>query len=278
MPILLGIYEKAIPLQLSWNDKFSLAKEAGFDFIEVSIDGLEPRINRLNWTQEQIQELRMLAEQFEMPFQTMAFTANRYYPLGDCDPIIRNKGLEYAKKAIELASQLKIQVVQLASYDVRGHESTKQSQKNFYDSLMILAQEAKRFNLVIATEVLEDVPFFSTIKQGAKIIKRLNHPNLKLYGDLGNVASLGLDSAHDLKYHQNQLIACHIKDAVLGNDRNIPYGTGLVDFDACMKQFVTMNYTGYFVAEAWSEEKYTDGSNLKIIHDFIRGWMKRFNL
>ena len=45
--IKLGVYEKSIPLQLSWKEKFECAKNAGFDFIELSIDGLEPRINRL---------------------------------------------------------------------------------------------------------------------------------------------------------------------------------------------------------------------------------------
>ena len=46
--IQLGIYEKGIPLSLSWHDKFKVAKEAGFDFIEFSIDGLKPRILRLD--------------------------------------------------------------------------------------------------------------------------------------------------------------------------------------------------------------------------------------
>ena len=44
--IKLGVYEKSIPLQLSWKEKFECAKNAGFDFIELSVDGLEPRINR----------------------------------------------------------------------------------------------------------------------------------------------------------------------------------------------------------------------------------------
>ena len=52
--IKLGVYEKAIPLQFDWPKKFRTAREAGFDFIELSIDGVEPRISRLNWSREEL--------------------------------------------------------------------------------------------------------------------------------------------------------------------------------------------------------------------------------
>ena len=37
-PYTLGLYEKAMPKELSWREKLTAAKEAGYDFVEISID------------------------------------------------------------------------------------------------------------------------------------------------------------------------------------------------------------------------------------------------
>ena len=34
----IGIYEKAVPVELTWEERLTVAKEAGFDYIEMSID------------------------------------------------------------------------------------------------------------------------------------------------------------------------------------------------------------------------------------------------
>ena len=34
----IGLYEKAMPPTLSWREKLAFAKEAGYDFVEISID------------------------------------------------------------------------------------------------------------------------------------------------------------------------------------------------------------------------------------------------
>ena len=34
----IGLYEKAMPKELSWKEKLMAAKEAGYDFVEISID------------------------------------------------------------------------------------------------------------------------------------------------------------------------------------------------------------------------------------------------
>lgn len=43
-PYTLGIYEKAMPAELSWKEKMETAKAAGYDFIEISIDETEEKL------------------------------------------------------------------------------------------------------------------------------------------------------------------------------------------------------------------------------------------
>ena len=47
-PYTLGIYEKAMPAELSWKEKMETAKAAGYDFIEISIDETEEKLARLD--------------------------------------------------------------------------------------------------------------------------------------------------------------------------------------------------------------------------------------
>ena len=49
----LGIYEKALPKNISWQDRLSIAKACGFDFVEISIDESDERLARLDWLKKE---------------------------------------------------------------------------------------------------------------------------------------------------------------------------------------------------------------------------------
>jgi hexulose-6-phosphate isomerase len=49
----LGIYEKALPKDLSWPERLVLAKSCGFDFVEMSVDETDERLSRLDWSTTQ---------------------------------------------------------------------------------------------------------------------------------------------------------------------------------------------------------------------------------
>ncbi|MFI3283688.1 MAG: L-ribulose-5-phosphate 3-epimerase [Erysipelotrichaceae bacterium] len=272
--IKLGLYEKGLPFQLKWEDKFALAKAAGFDFIEFSIDGLLPRIKRLEMKDEEFIAIREMAKSFNMPFETIALTANRYFPLGDPDETIREKGISIVKRTIDIASILEVKIIQVAAYDVNGKDSTEQTVKDACASFVEIANYAKQKNIVIALEVLEDVPFFSSIEKAVKILDELNIDNLKLYADYGNTASIGIDPVKDFEYNQNHIVACHVKDALENVCINVTYGEGIVDFDGCMDYFRKINFNGVFVAEVKSEENLEFIGLLDEINDFIRKKMK----
>ena len=53
----IGLYEKAMP-ELSWPEKLAAAKEAGYDFVEISIDASEEKIGRVCMPQEERRALR----------------------------------------------------------------------------------------------------------------------------------------------------------------------------------------------------------------------------
>lgn len=40
----IGLYEKAMPNTLTWKEKLEAAKEAGYDFVEISIDETDAKL------------------------------------------------------------------------------------------------------------------------------------------------------------------------------------------------------------------------------------------
>ena len=48
----LGIYEKALPANLTWPERLALAKACGFDFVEMSVDETDVRLERLTWSKD----------------------------------------------------------------------------------------------------------------------------------------------------------------------------------------------------------------------------------
>ena len=264
---LLGIYEKALP-DIDWKEKFKLAKDAGFDFIELSVD--KNRLNKLDYTDKQINDLLDLAQKYNMPFKTLTLSANRYYPIGEIN--FRDKGIELIKIAIILSKKMNVQIIQLTAYDVYQKQSSNQSKKLYKEAIEEVLRFNEDYNITLAIEVLEDVEHFNTSDKLCKYIRQVNHPYLKEYGDTGNLVYNGFDPVSDLKNNIDQMVAIHIKDAIYHDEHNIEYGKGLVDFDKVFDVIKKSNYQGYLISECWYEDDYHP--DLKYINDFIRRYMK----
>lgn len=265
---LLGIYEKALPANISWEERFKRAKNANFDFIELSID--KNRLNKLDYSDEEIQELLSLTKKYNMPFQTMTLSANRYYPIGDIEK--REFGINLIKKAIILANKLNVKVIQLTAYDVYEKESTEETKRLYKEGLLEALKFNEDYEIILAIEVLEDVPHFNTSEKLVKLIKEINSPYLKEYADNGNLIYNGHDPVKDLRDCKDEVVAIHIKDAIYHNEHNIEYGKGEVNFEKVFAYLKEINYKGYLVSECWYEDDFKP--DLKYISEFIRRFMK----
>ena len=109
-PYTLGLYEKALPAELSWREKLEQAGKLGFDALEISIDETDARLARLDWPVSKRSELVSLMADTGVPIRTMCLSGHRKYPLGASDPAVRRRGMEIMEKAIGLADDLGIRI------------------------------------------------------------------------------------------------------------------------------------------------------------------------
>ncbi|MGD8114017.1 MAG: TIM barrel protein, partial [Sphaerochaetaceae bacterium] len=132
----LGLYEKALPSELSFRQKLQIAKESGFDWLEISIDESPEKQKRLYWNKEQVSDLKHAIDETGVPILTMCLSGHRKYPFGSHDLTVRQKSLDIMEKAIELASDLGVRIIQLAGYDVyyETSDETKRTARSFLRS------------------------------------------------------------------------------------------------------------------------------------------------
>ena len=91
--ILLGIYEKAFPTSFGWEERCRIASRIGYDFIELSVDESDERLERLDWNDFDCENLRRMQNTYNIKISTMCLSALRRYPMGSSDPAISNQGL-----------------------------------------------------------------------------------------------------------------------------------------------------------------------------------------
>ena len=110
----LGLYEKAMPAELNWKEKLTAAGRAGFDFVEISIDETDEKLRRLDMSRDERMELVSLMAETGVPIRRMCLSGHREYPFGSRDPEICRRSMEIMEKAILLADDLGIRIIQLA--------------------------------------------------------------------------------------------------------------------------------------------------------------------
>lgn len=249
----LGIYEKAMPAFISWEDRFRAAKESGYDFVELSIDESPERLARLEMTGREKLAILEKMEQTGMFLESMCLSGHRKYPLGSSDRRVRELSLEIMEKAILLARDLGVRTIQLAGYDVYYEVSTPETKAYFESGLKRCVELAEQYHVMLAFETME-TPFLNTVKKCMRYIEEQNSPWLQIYPDSGNIvnAAAGEKEAvlKDLEAGAGHLAAMHLKETAPGKFREIPYGTGHVPFQEIIKKAQGLGVRR-FVAEFW---------------------------
>jgi len=119
-----------------------------------------------------------------------------------------------------------------------------------------------------------------TVGKAMKYVNLVDSPYLGVYPDVGNITNASLlygnDVADDLKSGKGHIVAVHLKETVPGKYREIPYGTGHVDFEKVIKTSWELGVRRY-VTEFWFVKGVTQDwkAELESANKFIRGYFDK---
>lgn len=267
----LGLYEKSMPNELSWKEKLEAAKEAGFDYVEISIDATDEKINRIYMTKDE--RLKMVQCMFDVgiPIRSMCVSALTKYSIGNEDNELCKKGMEIAEKAIRLADDLGIRIVMIPGYDVYYGDSTPETQRRFASNLKKIAMIAAKYGVLVELETME-TNFMNTVSKAMNYVKQIDSVYLGVYPDSGNIknaaVTIGSDEARDLLSGKGHISALHLKETCPGKFREVPYGTGHVDFPKIIRAAWDIGVRK-FVTEFWYKGNKNWRKDLVSAHDMV---------
>lgn len=249
----LGLYEKALPADLSWEERLATAGELGFDYMELSVDETDARLERLSWDASQIDALRRAMRGTGVALESMCLSAHRRFPLGSHDPAVRARGLQIMQEAVVLARELGVRTIQLAGYDVYYEDGDADTRAWFAENLAKAVEMGAAGGVLLGFETME-TPFMDTVEKAMAYVDLINSPYLGVYPDAGNLtnASLlyGTSVADDIATGRGHIIAAHMKETVAGAYREIPFSTGTTDYAGALDELIDQGVRR-FVAEMW---------------------------
>lgn len=278
----LGLYEKSMPNSLSIEEKLLATKASGYDYLELSIDESEEKIKRLDWSMEEVSNIADMQRSVGIPIHSICLSAHRKYPLGHPSKEFRDKSLKIMYKAIDLASALGIRIIQLAGYDVYYEPSSIQTADLFARNLKTAVGMAAKKGVILAFETME-TPFMDTIEKAMQWISYINSPYLQIYPDIGNLTNASKKYKHnfydDYSIGAGHVVAVHLKETKTGIYREIPYGSGHVDFSnaiACAWQQGVRMYVGEFWYDNTQDWTETLVNNNRFLRTAIEKGRKNF--
>jgi L-ribulose-5-phosphate 3-epimerase len=257
----LGLYEKSMPSSLTWPEKLSAAKAAGFDYVEISVDESDTKQARLDMSASERLALTRDMSQAGIRIETMCLSGQRKYPLGSLDADVRKKSLDILHKAVVLAADLGIRIIQIPGYDEYYNPSNEQTRVYFGEGLISCVELAAQYGVILGFETMEP-PFMNSVRKAMFWVCRLKSPYLQVYPDSGNITCSALEDKRsvvsDIVSGTGHIAAVHLKESAPGRYRDIPYGKGHVDFKGVIATARNMGVR-LFTGEFW----YTEGVEYK---------------
>jgi len=276
----IGIYEKAMPKGRDWPVKLTTARDAGYSFVEMSVDETDERLARLDWTRDQRKDLINAVLETGVPIPSMCLSGHRRFPLGSENRDERETALGIMRKAIELAVDLGIRNIQLAGYDVYYTSGNAETRKNFLEGLKQAVAWASKSQVMLSMEIM-DHPLMNSISRFLEYADKIPSPWFTVYPDVGNLSAWGNDVESELTKGFHKIVAVHLKDTKAvsgvfgGQFKEVPFGEGCVDFPHLFSVLNRLGYKGPFVIEMWTEKAADPIAEIRKAREWMLKQMKR---
>lgn len=270
----LGVYEKALPQPRDWDAFFAQVASLGFSFVDLSIDESDARAAPLDWNASHRERVRRAAVRSGVLIGGLCLSLHRRVMPGSVDPAVRRRAAEVYEKAVDLASDLGVGLVQVAGYYAYYEPREAGARQRYVDVLAGAVPHAARAGVTLGIENVDggDV---SGIGDAIAIVDEIASPWVQLYPDIGNIAEHGGDVVDELRQAEGRMFALHVKDVRPGEPRRVPFGSGVVDFHAAFTELSRQRWSGRLMLEMWNDDAADWATRCTTAREFIAAELER---
>jgi len=225
-----------LPSDLSYMERFKLAKEVGFDGVEA------PPLNDA----EDIRKMRAASEASGVPIHSIIY-GGWHAPLSSPDSRIVAKGIEDVTAALhcarELGADTLLLVPAIVNENTRYVDAYTRSQQNIRKLIPL----AERLKVVIAVENVWNNFLLSPL-EFARYIDEFRSPVVKAYFDVGNVLAFGWPEDW-IRTLGKRIHRIHLKDFKRTTRQFCNLLEGDVNWRDVRKAIDEVGYRGFLTAE-----------------------------
>lgn len=184
---------------LSLSDKFKLAKDLGFDGVELN--------SPVDFTLDEIKKAKANSG-IETP--TVVNKDHWRVPLSDPDPEVRKKCIDSVAKSLQEIKELGGDTVLVVPGVVNDKVSYEDAYYRSQNSIRELIPYAEKTGMQIGLENVWNNFLISPV-EAKRFIDEINHPLVGWYFDIGNVLRYGWPE-HWIKTLNHRIMKLHIKE------------------------------------------------------------------
>jgi hexulose-6-phosphate isomerase len=231
-----------LPRQLSYADRFAMARDAGFEAIEMETITKD----------DEAAEIKEASKKAGLRIHSVMNSDHWRLPISSSDPEVvagSVKGMETSiKNAALWGADAVLLVPAVVDAATSYRDAWTRSQRVIRERLVPMARDMK---VIIAVEEVWNKFLLSPI-EFAKYVDEFDSPSVKAYFDVGNVVFYGFP--HDwVRTLGSRIVKVHLKDFKLdrrnGNFSWPNIGDGDIDWPELRRAFADVKYTGYMTTE-----------------------------
>lgn len=244
-------------------DTFQLAKDAGFEGVEVALDENAGEIH-LGSTEKELQQIRNMAEDMGLALYSVSSGLYWSYWLNDADEKSRQKAKDIVIRQLEVASVLGSESILVipgcvnaefaAPGKVMDYGTTYQCSM---ESLLELKEYAEKHKIDIALENVWNKFLLSPMEM-RDFIDKIDSPYVGSYLDIGNTLLTGFPE-HWIDLLGKRIKKVHFKDYRMeagGLHGFVDLLAGDVNYPAVVEALNRVGYDGWVSAEMIPNYKY----------------------
>lgn len=235
------------------NACFNLAKECGFDGVELALGNDGPV--RFDSTEKELLNVKAKAESYSIELPSLVCDTCWDYSISSDDEKIRKKGEENIIKQIETASILGCDTILVLAGMVTSYKPGSEvvhyevAYNRAFESMCRLSEYAEKYNVNLGIENVGNKLLLSPLET-RDFIDKINSPKVKHYFDVGNVIKTGYPEQW-IDILGSRIAKVHVKDVRFedGLYKQVDILSGDVNYKAVKESLRKVGYDDWITAE-----------------------------
>lgn len=236
----------------NWRNEFVLAKSIGFDCMELLVKSD-------SWGESPLLDFRCIGEleRLSRDYAISTPSVHGFYDKSD-------EYLTTFTSIVYGASLLAVKTILISFFgnNALNNEADKDLSLKQLSKVLPIC-ERKGIRIGIETEMPAAGLF--------DFIRLLNRSNVGVYYDIGNMASMGVDVAGEIRFLGDLICGVHVKDRKANGGETVPLGDGCADLDGAFRALCEIGYGGPFIIQGARSSEVDDVVLNKRYFNFCRG-------